>query len=376
MNWENVLGQERVKKLLQQTLTEGRVSHAQIIAAPKGSGALAMALAYAQAILCLDREESCFVKVRNLQHPDLHLFFPNTSTSEVKSDRVESKHFVKRFREFFLTNPYGNLSQWMEFLGAEKKQGSINVRDAQTLIRNLSLKSYEGGYKVALIWLPELMNISTSNKLLKMIEEPPEKTVILLATEQSADLLDTIRSRCQEIQLAPLSAREIARYLIQEKQIDSTTALRLSEQVEGDLNKAVLLARNGAIDAVFEAQFIQWVRLAFQAKKKVSALEELVDWANEIAEWGREKQKDFLCYCLQIFRQALLGNYQIEGLAYNPVQTSFNWSSFSAYIHGANIQDILEELNQAHYHIERNANPKILFLDSSIKLTRFLHKKA
>lgn len=373
MHWDKIAGQTEIKQKLKESVAEGRISHAQLFVGKEGSGALAMAIAYAGEVLSQEKGEIALAKVNSLQHPDLHFAYPVASTDSVK-DKPTSLQFLREWREFFLENPYGNIFDWLQFLGIEKKQGNISVHEAQEIVKTLSLNSYEGGYKIMIIWLPELMNNAAANKLLKIIEEPPQKTLFLLVSEREDLLLPTITSRCQMVKLNRLSDAEIADYLKQTKDLSEIDALRLAVSANGNLREA--LSNLDVGNGEFEAYFIQWVRNAFMAAKNPNVLKNLVEWANELSGWSREQQKQFLSYCSEVFRQALLQNYQAADLVFMRLdKDGFNWGKFSPYIHGANIEDILNEINESSYHIERNANSKIVLLDLSIKLTRHLHKK-
>ena len=372
MLWEKIVGQAEIKEKLKNSISDGRISHAQLISGENGWGALSLAIAYAGEILASEKGENARTKVSSLQHPDVHFSFPVTSSEKFKTP--VSNNYIKEFREFLLENPYGSLYDWLEFVEVEKKQGVLNVHEAQEIVKFLSLNSYEGSYKFVIIWLPEMMNDAAANKLLKILEEPPQKTVFLLVTEREESLLPTIISRCQLVKLNRLSDDEIANYLVENKELIAQDALRISVSANGNLREA--LQNTDAANEEFESYFVQWVRNAFLAAKNPSVLKNLVKWANEISAWPREKQKQFLHYCSEIFRQALLKNYQTGELVYMQLGAEgFNWDKFAPFIHGANISDILEELNESSYHIERNANAKIVLLDLSIKLTRFLHKK-
>lgn len=373
MLWEKIAGQEKIKQKLKESVAEGRISHAQLFSGQNGWGALNLAIAYAGEILASEKGSDVIQKIENFQHPDIHFSFPSAVTDSVKKDPT-SKQFTKEWREFLLGNPYGSVYDWLQFLGIEKKQGIINVHEAQEIVKSLSLNSYEGSYKIMIIWMPELMNISAANKLLKIIEEPPQKTVFILVSEREDLLLPTITSRCQLVKINRLTDEEIADYLIKNKGIPENQAYRVSLSSNGNLHDA--LHSLDSVNSEFEVYFVQWVRNAFMAAKTPSVLKNLVSWSHEISSWSREQQKQFLTYCTEIFRQALLKNYHAEGLVYmNLSVDGFNWDKFAPYIHGANIEEILNELNEASYHIERNANAKIVLLDLSIKLTRNLHKK-
>lgn len=374
MLWDKIAGQEEIKQKLKESVAEGRISHAQLFVGKEGSGALNLAIAYAGEILSQEKGETALSKVKSLQHPDLHFSYPVASTDSVK-DKPVSAQFLREWRDFMFENPYGNIYDWLQFLGIEKKQGNINVHEALEIVKTLSLNSYEGGYKIMIIWLPELMNNAAANKLLKIIEEPPQKTVFILVAEREDLLLPTITSRCQLVKVNRLSDAEIADYLIQNKELSENEALRISVSANGNLREA--LNNLDAGNSEFENYFVQWVRNAFMAAKNPNVLKHLVEWANELSGWSREQQKQFLGYCSEVFRQALLKNYQANDLVFMSLnKDGFNWEKFSPYIHGANIEDILNEINESSYHIERNANSKIVLLDLSIKLTRHLHKKS
>lgn len=372
MIWENITGHEKIKQKLQESIQNGRVSHAQLFSGQSGWGTLSLAIAYAGEILASEKGEAIKQKVASLQHPDIHFTFPVTSNEKVKTPT--SNQFFKEWREFILENPYGSLYDWLEFNEVEKKQGAINVHEAQEIVKFLSLNSYEGSYKFIIVWLPEMMNDATANKLLKVLEEPPQKTIFLLVTEREDMLLPTIISRCQLVKLNRLSDEEVAGFLMKQKGLSEPDAMRIALSANGNLS--IALQNLEAANEEFETYFVQWVRNAFMAAKNPSVLKNLVSWSNELSGWPREKQKQFLGYCSEIFRQALLKTYQATDLVYLRLGANgFNWDKFAPYIHGANIEDLLEEINEGTYHIERNANAKIVLLDLSIKLTRHLHKK-
>ena len=226
-----------------------------------------------------------------------------------------------------------------------------------------------------LIWMAEKMNIAAANKLLKLIEEPPNKTVFILITENEEQIINTIKSRCQALHFPVLSEQDIATALVERERCSESEAATIAQQAEGNYNKAIQLLNNDGADLVFEEWFVTWIRTAFKAKGNASVVQQLIEWSETIAKSGRETQKRFLEYCLQFFRQALLLNYKSNDLVFMETQTGFDLSKFAPFVHGGNILDIEKELNDAMYHIERNGNAKIILLDLSMKLTRFLHKK-
>ena len=382
MLFRNILGLSHIKKHLISSADAGRIPHAHLFVGPEGSGTLAMAIAYAQYILCENSDgendgvnEACNIKCASLSHPDLHFAFPVSNTSKVKSHAVSS-HFMEEWRQFVKDQVYGNLFDWYRLIGIERKQGQIGVDEAHDIVKKLALKSYEGGFKVMIIWMAESMNSSASNKLLKLIEEPPEKTVLILVAEDESGILQTIVSRCQLLNFPPLSEQAISDALV-DKGLVREEAMRLAHEANGNYNKALDLMYNDSEDLIFEKWFVQWVRSAFKAKGNKSAIHELILWSEEVAKTGRETQKKFLEYCMAVIRQALLINYQAHELAYMRIHIDgFQLDKFAPFIHENNVIPIVEELETAIYHIERNGNSRVVLTDLSIKLTRLLHKKA
>ena len=376
MLFNQIIGQEHIKNHLRTSAENGRIPHAQLFVGNEGSGTLPMAIAYAQFLLCnfSDNTEACNIKCDKLQHPDLHFAFPVTTSDSVKKHPV-SNLFLEDWRQFLKEQPYASLFNWLQHIGVENKQGNIGVDEALDVVKKLQLKSYEGGYKVMIIWMAEKMNIAAANKLLKLIEEPPQKTVFLLITENEEQIINTIRSRCQAHHFQVLAAQDIATALIEREQCSESEAAKVAHQAEGNYNKALQLLQNDGADLIFEEWFVTWIRTAFKAKGNASVVQQLVSWSDTIAKAGRENQKRFLAYCLQFFRQALLLNYKSADLVFMETKTGFDLSKFAPFVHAGNILDIEKELNDAIYHIERNGNAKIILLDLSMKLTRFLHKK-
>ncbi len=377
MKFSEVLGQEYLKNHLVKSTDNGRISHAQLFVGKEGSGVLPMAIAYAQYILCHNSndKEASALKCSKLMHPDLHFAFPVANNDNVKSHPV-SKLFLEDWRQFIASNPYGNLFEWLQSIGIENKQGQIGVDEAEEIVKALKLKSYEGGYKIMIIWMAEKMNTSAANKLLKLLEEPPIKTIFLLVTEDEEQIITTIKSRCQVLHFPLLSEADLIKGLVEREGTDHPIAAQFAQQADGNFNKALHLLHNDNSDEQFEQWFIIWVRAAFKAKGNATVIKELIDWSENIAKAGRETQKRFLHYCLQFFRQALLLNYNADDLVFlQPKTPNFDLEKFAPFVHSKNILDINNELNDAIYHIERNGNAKIILLDLSIKLTRLLHTK-
>ncbi len=382
MLFKDVLGHRNLHAHLTTSADGGRIPHAQLFVGPEGSGTLAAAIVYAQYILCGNSggenqggSEACNLKCAQLTHPDLHFSFPVASSGGGSSHPV-SNDFLATWRDFVANQPYGNLFDWYQSMGIEKKQGQISVHEAADIVRKLSLKSFEGGYKVLIMWMAERMNNSAANKLLKLIEEPPAKTVIILVAEQEDLLLQTIRSRCQILHFPPLPEEVIVEGLMR-KGGTREESMQIAQEAQGNFNKAQDLLLQDSEDLIFEKWFIQWTRTAFKAKGNKASIHELILWSNEIGKTGRETQKKFLKYCLSVFRQALLLNYKATSLVYLRIHDeSFQLKKFAPFVHEGNIQDIRDQLETAIYHVERNGNGKIIFTDLSINLTRLLHRPA
>jgi DNA polymerase-3 subunit delta' len=382
MQFSEILGQEHIKNHLTRSADLGRIPHAQLFVGPEGSGTLPIAIAYAQYIICNNQNaensgtnEACNLKFQKTSHPDLHFIYPTVSTEDVKT-KPKSIDFITEWRAFLNQNSYGSLFDWYQILGVKNKQGEIRVDDAQEILKSLALKSYEGGYKVMIIWMADKLNIAASNKLLKLLEEPTDRTVFILISENEEDIIQTIRSRCQVLHFNGLSEKVISEALVSRENIESKKAIKIAHQAQGNYNKALQLLQPDSEAVFFEKWFVDWVRAAFRAKGNAAAIQDLIQWSDQIASLGRETQKKFLHFCIDMFRQALLLNYQTPSLVYlEPQVEKFKLENFAPFVNGNNINDIFKELSDAMYHIERNGNAKIILTDLSIKLTRLIHKK-
>ena len=382
MQFSDILGQEHIKNHLTHSANLGRIPHAQLFVGPEGCGTLPMAIAYAQYVLCGNQNgengggnESCNIKFQKTAHPDLHFVYPTVTNDDIKKD-PKSIDFIANWRQFLSDSPYGGLFDWYSVLGVQNKQGLIRVEDAEEVLKTLSLKSYEGGYKIMIVWMADKMNVSASNKLLKLLEEPPEKTVFILISENEEDIIQTIRSRCQVLHFNGLSESVIAEALVSRENLDPKTASKIAHQAQGNFNKALHLLQDDSEEFPFEQWFVVWVRAAFKAKGNPAVIADLIQWSEQIAGLGRETQKKFLQFCIDLFRQALLYNYETPSLVYlEPKVENFTIAKFAPFVNGNNINEIFQELSDAIYHIERNGSAKIILTDLSIKLTRLIHKK-
>ena len=381
MYFDQVIGQDQIKKQLLDGIEQKRIPHAQLLYGATGSGPLPMAIAYAQAILCSTHEvgsaayKNCAKRVIEGNHPDLHFIFPVNRRKGMNRPAI-SKDYMSEWRSFITDTPYGSLYDWLQHIEIGNRQGNIGVAEAKEISRALSLKAFESGYKVLILWMPELMNSACANALLKLIEEPPSKSVLLLVSEDFNQVLGTIQSRCQLLHLPPLTEEVLSKALQERNGLEPNDSILLSKQAQGSYTKALSLLDNERMATTFEAWFIQWVRTAFQARGNKLVLLDLLEWSDTVAKSGREVQKQFLQFCSEIFRQAFLLNYKTPELVYYEVQDkSFKLKNFAPFIHNHNIFEIFESLETANYHIERNGNPKSIFTDLSIQLTRLLHKK-
>jgi len=372
MNWENIAGQENLKKLLQDSITENRVSHAQLFIGKEGYGTMPLVLAYAKEILKRENEHAAS-KVEHLNHLDLHFSFPVFTDNR----NSLSKNKFEEFREMILDFPYASFDDWTAVLESENKQFFISADEIDEQNQKFALKSFEGGTKILVVWRADKMNVAASNKFLKFLEEPPAKTIILLTAESSDDILPTILSRTQLIDVPRISDEDLEVFLKNKFNVSDEKGKEIVHQSQGNLNDAVKFLSSQDKNPEFEKLFVQWVRDAFMVKKKPEFLKNIIIWAKEIAGWNREKQKNFLNYASEIFRLALLQNYQSEELVYKKIDANgFNWSGFSKFISGANIISILDEINTADLHLTRNGNPKIVWTDLGIKLSRYIHKNS
>ena len=376
MLFRDIVGQEAIKEELFRGHKKGRIPHCQLFYGPKGCGSLPLAIAYARMVLCGEEalsNQACNLRVSELKHPDLHFIFPVANNQEIKTKAI-SANFLPQWRGFLHSNSYASLYDWFLSIGIENKQGKIGKDEVSDLVKKMSLKSYEGGWKVAIIWMAERMNLSATNKLLKLIEEPPKKTLFLFVSEDIRSLADTLISRCQKIELKPLSSKKMSKALVQ-KGYSKEEASGASVKSTGNFNEALKFVSNKVDEKMFEEWFLSWVRSAFAVRKNKEAVLDLVAWSKNISKTGRETQKSFLSYSLDLFRQSLLKNYFLDELTSYSPSTDFNFESFSNFISGNNIDAISVELETAYSNIQSNGNSNMIFMDLSLKLTRLLHKK-
>lgn len=370
MNWDEIVGQQKLSALLKESIADQRVSHAQLFVGKEGYGVLPLVLAYVKEVFEKENPEAA-AKVEHLNHVDVHFSFPTYT----EKNNSYSRRFYREFRTMILENPYADFEDWSKVLESENKQLFISADETSEIGNQFSLKSFEGGTKVLIIWRADKMNNAATNKFLKFLEEPPEKTLIFLTAEKTDTMLPTILSRTQMVEVPRINDDDLLNRL-QNRFPEEPRLSEIVHEAQGNYNNALKLLAIGNLSSEFEELFVEWVRSAFMVAKNPALLKSIIKWAIEIASWQKEKQRHFLEFAAETFRLALMQNYVGPELVYRNLNVNkFNWDKFSNFIHGANIESILEEISQADYHLERNANSKIVWTDLGIKLTRYLHRK-
>lgn len=369
MLFKNVIGQEELKQHLIQVANADKIAQTQLFAGQMGYGTLPLALAFIQYVFCENRQahDSCgqcgsCKKVNDLQHPDLHFFFP-----VVQSISKVSSKLLPDWREQIKVNPYFDLYEWTQRMDDRERKPIISTEESQEIIRKTALKSYEGGYKVYVIWMAEEMNAICANKLLKILEEPPDNSLFLLLCESTEHMLATILSRTQLVNVPRIQENVLSNYLVNTLYIDQNTAESIASFSEGNYIKAT-----HQIEQQENTDFLELFKTLMRAsfKKDVTAM---MDWAEETAQQTKEKQKLFVGYALHLIRQSILLNYTSGSINQLSTDEAEFLKNFAKFIHGKNIQSFMQTMNDIHYHLERNANPKIVFTHLSFQVMRYIH---
>lgn len=372
MYFKDIIGQDSAIRMLRSAVAEGRIPHAQLICGPEGVGKLAVAVAYARYLCCMHRsgEEACgecpsCKKFDKLVHPDLHFAFPIYKKDSGKTPH--SDDFIDKWRQTVLENPYMNLNQWMDHIGTENQQGLIYASQSEEIIRKLTLKSSEGGYKVMIIWMAEKMNTECSNKLLKMIEEPPAQTVFLLVAENPDLLLPTIQSRVQRLTLRPIEESLIGASLVERYGLTDADARQIAHASAGNWLQAVETIHIGNRSKEYIELFMTLMRRSYARD-----LKGMRQWADTVAGMGREPQKNFLIYCQRMIRESFICNFHRPEINYMNTDEATFTSRFAPFVNEKNIFGIMEELSEAQRHIEQNVNAKMVFFDLALKMIMLL----
>ena len=374
MNFASIPGQTEIVSKLIRSVLEERVSHAQLFSGPEGCGSLALALAYAQYVSCENRSttDSCgvcksCVKYEKMIHPDLHFVFPVIKGK--KPSEPVSDNYIAEWREFVKKTPYFSVNDWFDSIEVGNAQGMIFASEASEIIRKLSLKTFEADFKIMIIWLPEKMHHATANKLLKMIEEPPEKTLFLLVTDEYDKVLPTIISRCQLIKVPSFSNEEIKGYLRGTFGTTEAKSSDIARTANGNILRAIELCRNDESSVSNLDSFKKLMRFAW--KRDVISL---IEWSEEMASTGREAQKNYISFSLRLLRENLmLTLHQLKNdIVFLAGEEADFSEKFHPFINQKNIFTLVNEFNQAYYHIEANGNARIIFLDLALNVTRLI----
>ncbi|TKC58131.1 hypothetical protein FBD94_19470 [Pedobacter hiemivivus] len=371
MQFKEIVGQENIKRQLIQTVAENRISHAQLFLSSDGSGALALAIAYAQYINCLDKQadDSCGVcsscrKYERYIHPDLHFSYPFFASKDVKT----TVDVLEEWRSMLLADAYFDMDIWRSKLSAENKQANINIAECHDIIKKLSYKAFEAETKVLIMWLPEYLD-KEGNSLLKIIEEPPQNTLFILVANNQEQILSTLLSRTQIVKIPKLSHATVEHYLMDGHGLSENQATEYSFLADGNLIEAKSLVANTHNDNA--DKFAEWLRMGYGNR-----VLDLTAFVEQAATWGRENQKNFLKYGISFLRECSLLLSGADDLVKLPVRALETAKKLSTHVLDLNMADaIISELEKAHYHIERNANPKILFLDVSLQLVKIIKFK-
>jgi DNA polymerase-3 subunit delta' len=370
MHWNEVIGQQEAQERLVQMAQEGHLPHALMLCGPYGSGKMALATAFACYLLD-NGTPSAKAMLEKLEHPDLHFTYPTIKLPSMGSDhKPVSDDFAKEWHELMMQGPYFTMDEWMQAMGGENQQAIITAGESDELVRKLSLKSSQGGYKVSVIWLPERMNIECANKLLKLIEEPPLQTVFIMVCEEPDKLLETIRSRVQVIDIRKTSNEDIQKALVERRGIDEEAARRISRLANGNWLKALEELQVGSENELFLDMYIMLMRLAYQRKIK-----DMQKWSEQMAGMGREKQKRWLTYFLRMTRENFMYNFQNEELNYMTQKEEDFARNFARFVNEKNILPISDMTNLAIRDIGQNANAKIVFFDFALQMIVLLLQK-
>lgn len=372
MQFKDVIGQDSTKQKLIQAVEEDRIPHAQLLVGPQGNGKLAIAVAFAQYINCSHKKnnDSCGEcsscrKYTKLIHPDLHFTIPVIRTTAI--EKPTSSDYVTKWRTYFLANPYPQYEKWMQLIADENKQGAIYVDEAKDLIHKLNQKSYEADYKVSIIWLPETMNITCANKILKILEEPPEKTLFILISEAEERLLSTIQSRCQFIRIPKISDEDLQAALAPMAASTNTNPAVIARLSRGNYFLALELMQNDEIRRFNFLQFTLIMRNGYGRK-----LQEILAWSDEMAGIGRVRQMGLLKYCGELLRENFLHNLKEPDLIYLDDQELEFSKKFAPFINEKNVMYLFREFDSAYTDISMNGNAKLIFTDLGLKVSKLI----
>ncbi|MGN1263734.1 MAG: ATP-binding protein [Prevotella sp.] len=364
MDFNDVIGQNEAKERLLQMFGEDRMPHAMMLCGPKGCGKMALAMAFACHILGSGKGNNAKAMLEKMEHPDLHFTFPTIKLPSMGSDhKPVSDDFIREWHKMIADGPYFTMDKWMQTIGAENQQAIITAGESDELVRKLSLKSSQGGYKVSLIWLPERMNTECANKLLKLIEEPPRQTVFIMVCEEPDKLLETIRSRTQRIDIKKIDEESVRLALMERRGLGEDDARRIARLANGNWTKALAELGCGSENELFLDMFCSLMRLAYMRNIK-----EMKKWSETMQTFGREKQKRFLEYFLHLIRENFMYNFKNPELNYMTRKEEDFAKNFARFVNEYNILQINDLANTAIRDIGQNANAKIVFFDFALQM--------
>lgn len=370
MQFKDVIGHSEIKEMLIKNVQQNQIPHALLFLGQLGRGSLPLALAFVQFLMCQNKTEndSCGEcsecnRIAKLEHPDVHYSFP-TVQAITKTAEPE----FPLWKESVQSNPLMNLNDWIEISDDKGRRPIISVWESEAIIKKLTLTAFEGGYKIYFIWCADEMHSVCANKLLKIIEEPPKKTLFILLSESENKILPTILSRTQIIKVKPLPNEVMTAYLSQKNQFSEELIESVVARTDGDLSIANKLASSNE-ENIYFSYFVELMRFCYN--KKVVAM---LDWADTISKLGKEEQKQFINYAIYMIRQSLMRNYTEGRLAQTAEEEAQFLIKFARFISGNNVMDFYRLFNDAHYNIERNAHSKLLFTNITFEIMRYIHR--
>lgn len=366
--FKDIIGQQAVKEKLVQEVQEGRVPHAQLFCGPAGAGKLPLALAYARYLCCAHPADgdacgtcpSC-VKWNKLVHPDVHFMYPIVRNAKAKKEVCDD--YLADWRHLLTATPYFGLDDWLGEMGADNGQAIIYARESDEIARKLSLKSVEGGYKITIVWLPEKLHEVCANKLLKLLEEPPAKTVFLLVSEAPDQILSTILSRAQRFNVPRIAEADIAEALRTRYGVQPADSEAIAHIANGNFVKALQTISLNEENKLFFDLFVSLMRLSYARK-----IREMKQWSEQVAAMGRERQKDLLDYCQRMLRENFIYNLHRREMNYMTREEEHFATRFAPFINERNVAGIMHELSEAQLHIGQNVNPRMVFFDFALKM--------
>lgn len=374
MYFKDIIGQEDIKERLIQSAKTGFIPHAQLFTEQGGAGAFPLALAYARYLNCQhpSEEDACgkcpsCLKYDELAHPDLHFVFPIVSKKEKKKEVCDD--YVSEWRDFLQNRPYFTLDQWMDYMDAGNSQALIYSKESDEIIRKLSLRIYEAEYRILLVWLPEKLHQTCANKLLKVIEEPPLNTIILMVSEAPDLILGTIQSRAQRIHVRPIQEEAVTNALIQQYKLTPEDAKQVAHLAAGNYIQAMEAISMGEENKFFLEQFKAMMRNSWT--RNVKGMKTMADILGGI---GRERQKNFLAYCQHLIRENFIYRFQSAELNYMNKEERDFAVNFSPYVNERNVMELMDELAKAERHIAQNVNAKMVFFDIGLRITVLIKK--